>query len=124
MDIQEILTSNVVDLTSLKEYFSSDKDSLIQLVGVYLTDTTPRVDILEESLTTVDYESVRTICHFLKSSFGLMGVNCLTEISELEKQAQNNEPEGVIKEKLNFILPICRASIIEYKLILDKLEAL
>lgn len=124
MDIQEILTSNIVDLTSLKEYFSSDKDSLIQLVGVYLNDTTPRVDILEESLTKVDYESVRSICHFLKSSFGLMGVNCLTEIAELEKQAQRNEPEEVIQEKLNFIIPICRASITEYKLILDRLEAL
>ncbi|SDS13299.1 HPt (histidine-containing phosphotransfer) domain-containing protein [Polaribacter sp. KT25b] len=124
MDIQEILTSNIVDLTSLKEYFSSDKDSLIQLIGVYLTDTTPRVDTLEESLTTMDYESVRSICHFLKSSFGLMGVKCLAEITELEKQAQANDPEDVIKEKLNFVIPICRASIIEYKLILDRLEAL
>ncbi|WP_339661539.1 Hpt domain-containing protein [uncultured Polaribacter sp.] len=124
MDIQEILTSNVVDLTSLKEYFSSDKDSLIQLIGVYLSDTTPRVDILEESLTKVDYDSVRSICHFLKSSFGLMGVNCLEEIAALEKQAQSNEPEEVIKERLNFIIPICRASITEYKLILNRLESL
>lgn len=124
MDIQEILNSNVVDLTSLKEYFSSDKDSLIQLIGVYLSDTTPRVDILEESLTTVDYDSVRSICHFLKSSFGLMGVHCLEEIAALEKQAQNHEPEEVIKERLNFIIPICRASITEYKLILSRLEAL
>ncbi|MDP5106916.1 MAG: Hpt domain-containing protein [Polaribacter sp.] len=124
MDIQEILTSSVVDLTSLKEYFSSDKDSLIQLIGVYLSDTTPRVDILEESLTKVDYESVRSICHFLKSSFGLMGVNCLEEIAALEKQAQSNEPEEVIKERLNFVIPICRASITEYKLILNRLESL
>ena len=124
MDIQEILNSNVVDLTSLKEYFSSDKDSLIQLIGVYLSDTTPRVDILEESLTKVDYDSVRSICHFLKSSFGLMGVKCLEEIAALEKQAQNKEPEEVIKERLNFIIPICRASIVEYKLILSRLEAL
>lgn len=124
MDIQEILTSHVVDLTSLKEYFSSDKDSLIQLIGVYLTDTTPRVTILEESLTDVDYDAVRSICHFLKSSFGLMGVNCLAEIAALEKQAQNHESEEVIKDRLNFILPICRASITEYKLILSRLEAL
>ena len=124
MDIQNILTSNVVDLTSLKEYFSSDKDSLVQLIGVYLSDTAPRIDILEESLTKVDYDSVRSICHFLKSSFGLMGVNCLDEIAELEKQAQNNEPEDVIKGRLNYILPICRESITEYQLILDRLEAL
>lgn len=124
MDIQEILTSNVVDLTSLKEYFSTDKDSLIQLIGVYLSDTAPRINTLEESLTTVDYDAVRSICHFLKSSLGLMGIKCLEEIAELEKQAQNNEPEEIIKERLNFVIPICRESITEYRLILDGLEAL
>ncbi|WP_337994838.1 hypothetical protein [Polaribacter ponticola] len=75
-------------------------------------------------MTTVDYDAVRSICHFLKSSLGLMGVGCLDEIAALEKQAQNNEPEAVIKERLNYVVPICKASIIEYKLILDRLEAL
>lgn len=124
MDIQKVLISNIVDLSSLKEYFASDKDSLIQLIGVYLSDTAPRIDILEESLTKVDYDSVKSICHFLKSSLGLMGVRCLDEIATLEKQAQNNEPEDIIKERLNYVLPICRESIIEYRLILDGLEAL
>ena len=124
MVIQEILTSSIVDLTSLKEYFSTDKDSLIQLIGVYISDTTPRIDTLEESLTNVDYESVKSICHFLKSSFGLLGIKCLDEISALEKQAQKKESEVIIQEKLNFVLPICRESIVEYKLILARLEAL
>lgn len=124
MDIQKILTSDVVDLTSLKDFFSSDKDSLIQLIGVYLSDTSPRVDTLEESISTVDYDSVRSISHFLKSSLGLMGVSCLNEIAELEKQAQNNEPEEIIKEKLSYVVPICKESLVEYKIILDKLEAL
>lgn len=124
MVIQEILTSSIVDLTSLKEYFSTDKDSLIQLIGVYISDTTPRIDTLEESLTNVDYESVKSICHFLKSSFGLLGVKCLDEIAALEKQAQEKESEAIIQEKLRFVLPICRESIVEYKLILVRLEAL
>lgn len=124
MDIQKILTSDVVDLTSLKAFFSSDKDSLIQLIGVYLSDTTPRVETLDASITNVDYDAVRSICHFLKSSLGLMGVSCLNEIAELEKQAQNNEPEEVIKDRLNYVVPICKASLVEYKIILDKLEAL
>ena len=124
MDIQKILTSDVVDLTSLKDFFSSDKDSLIQLIGVYLSDTTPRVETLDASITNVDYDAVRSICHFLKSSLGLMGVSCLNEIAELEKQAQNNEPEEVIKDRLNYVVPICKASLVEYKIILDKLEAL
>lgn len=124
MEIETILTSDVVDLTSIKGFFALDKDMLIELIGVYLSDTTPRVETLEKSVTRLDYDAVRSICHFLKSSFGLMGVNCLEEVGALEKQAQNNESEIVIKEKLKYILPIIKESIIEYKMILNKLEAL
>jgi HPt (histidine-containing phosphotransfer) domain-containing protein len=124
MNIQNILISNVVDLSYHKEYFSSGKNSLVQLIGIYLSDTAPRVDILEESLTKVDYDSVKSICHFLKSSFSLMRFNCLDEIAALEKKAQSNESEDVTKEILNYNLPICRESIMEYQLILDRLEAL
>ena len=124
MEIEKILTSNVVDLSSIKSFFANDKDMLIELIGVYLSDTTPRIDTLEQSITTVNYEDVRGICHFLKSSFGLMGISCLEEVAALEKLAQNNENESVIKEQLNFIVPICKESIVEYKLILSKLETL
>lgn len=124
MEIETILTSDVVDLTSIKGFFASDKDMLIQLIGVYLSDTTPRLETLEKSVRRLDYDAVRSICHFLKSSFGLMGVNCLEEVGALEKQAQNNESEIVIREKLKYILPIIKESISEYKMILNKLEAL
>ena len=124
MEIEKILASDVVDLTSIKSFFANDKDMLIQLISVYLSDTTPRVNTLESSLSEVNYEDVRSICHFLKSSFGLMGISCLEEVADLEQLAKNNESESVIKEKLNFIIPICKESLTEYTLILNKLEAL
>ena len=124
MEIETILISDVVDLTSIKGFFASDKDMLIQLIGVYVSDTIPRLETLEKSVIRLDYDAVRSICHFLKSSLGLMGVNCLEEIGALEKQAQNNESEIIIKEKLKYILPIIKESITEYKMILNKLEAL
>ena len=77
MQIENILTSEVVDLSSFKSFFSSDKDSLIQLVTVYLSDTKPRLALLKKSMDKVNYEEVRSICHFLKSSLGLMGVSSL-----------------------------------------------
>ena len=75
---------------------------LIQLIGVYLSDTTPRVDTLEKSITKVNYDDVRNICHFLKSSFGLMGISCLEEVAALEQQAKENESETIIKEKASY----------------------
>ncbi|KOY53164.1 Hpt domain-containing protein [Polaribacter dokdonensis] len=124
MQIENILTSDVVDLTSLKSFFSTDKDSLIQLVTVYLSDTQPRLELLKKSIITVNHEEVRSICHFLKSSLGLMGVNCLEEITLLEKKAQNLDPEPIIQERLKHITVVLDQSIIEYQRILDQLKAL
>ena len=124
MEIEKVLTSDVIDLSSLKSFFASDKDSLIQLITVYLSDTTPRTIVLEYSITNVNYEDVRSICHFLKSSLGLMGVKCLHEIANLEKLAQAREPESAIIEQLKLVIPILKNSTEEYKKILEKLKAL
>lgn len=124
MDIQKILTSKIVDLTSLKDFFSSDKDSLMQLIEAYLNDTKPRTELLENYLDEIDYNEIRSICHFLKSSLGLMGVNCLNEVAELEKQAQNKIDENIILDRLNYVIPILKESLDEYNLILSKLKNL
>ena len=119
MHTHEVLTSNIIDSNSLKEYFANDKGFLVQLIGVYLIDTTPRTTFLEESITTVNYESVKNTCNFLKLSFGLMSLKCLDEITELEEQAQKKEVK-----KLLFVIPTCKESNIEYKLTLDSLKTL
>jgi len=124
MNIHEVLTSNIVDLSSLKKFFSTDKDSLIKLIGIYISDTSPKIDSLEKNLTNINYNSLSNDCNYLKPSLGLMGIKCTNEITELEKQAQKSENEIVIKNKLNYVIPICRESIVEYKLILNKLETL
>lgn len=124
MELEKILTSEVVDLTSLKSFFASDKDMLIELITVYLSDTTPRIATLENSISNLNYEDVRSICHFLKSSFGLMGVSCLDEVAALEQLAKNNESDAIINDKLSYVVPICKESLIEYKIILDKLKSL
>lgn len=124
MELEKILTSDIVDLTSIKSFFATDKDMLIQLIGVYISDTTPRINTLEKSIIDVNYEDVRGICHFLKSSFGLMGISCLNEIANLEQLAKDNEIEAIIKDQLRFVVPVCKESITEYKMILDKLKAL
>lgn len=124
MELEKILTSEVVDLTSLKSFFASDKEMLIELITVYLSDTTPRIATLEKSISKLNYEDVRNICHFLKSSFGLMGVNCLDEVAALEQLAKNNESDAIIKDKLSYVVPVCKESLTEYKIILDKLKSL
>lgn len=124
MNIESILESEVVDLTSLKTFFASDLDSLKEIIEVFITDSEPKIADLEKNLETVNYTETKSIAHFFKSSFGLMGIKCVNEITELETNAENKVDEQVILDQLNFIVPICKNSISEYKEILSKLEAL
>lgn len=124
MDIESILNSEIVDLSSLKSFFASDKDALIQIIQVYISDTEPRGISLEENINNIDYPTIKSVSHFLKSSFGLMGIKCATEIAELEKMAESRASEEEINKSLNFIVPIIKESIDEYKAILEKLEQL
>lgn len=124
MDIERILNSEIVDLSSIKSFFSSDKDALIELISVYITDTEPKIKILEKSMIEVNYDDVKSVCHFLKSSFGLMGIRCFEEVAQLEKLAENREPNQIIVKNLEYIIPICKESIEEYQRILNQLKTL
>ncbi|WP_298778730.1 Hpt domain-containing protein [uncultured Polaribacter sp.] len=124
MNIQSILISDIVNLTSIKEYFSSDKNLLIQLIEVFISDTSPRLETLKKSLESVNYEELKSISHFLKSSLALMGVSCIEEIKDLEKSAEEKVSEEEIKTKINLIFPILEKSLLEYQSILDNLKVL
>ena len=124
MELEKILSSEVVDLTSLKSFFASDRNMLIEIIRVFVSDTTPKIAILERNILKPNYKDVIDICIFLKSSFGLMGINCINEITDLEQLSKNNESDIIIKEKLNHVVLTTKESLTEYKTILDKLKSL
>lgn len=124
MEIKTILKSNLLNLESLKEFFSDDKDLLIELIDAFVSDTSPRIKVLEKSLIDIDYSAVKDISHFFKSSFGLMGINCLDEIDLLEKLAIKKENPKLIIEKLSIVIKATNNGIVEYEDFLNKLKAL
>lgn len=124
MKLEEILVSEVVDLTSLKTFFATDRIMLIEIIEVFLSDTTTKISILEKNIFKPNYQDVKDICIYLKSSFGLMGINCMNEITELELLSENDESDIISKEKLNHVVLTTKESLTEYKTILDKLKSL
>ncbi|ARV16751.1 hypothetical protein [Polaribacter sp. SA4-12] len=124
MEIRAILKSNLLNLDSLRDFFSEDKDLLIELINAFISDTSPRIKILEKSLIDIDYNSVKDISHFFKSSFGLMGINCLDEINLLEKLAIEKENPKLIQDKLSNVIKASNNGIAEYEVMLGKLKTL
>lgn len=52
---------------------------------------TLRITTLEEEITTVNYELVSNIYHFLKSPFSLMSEKCLDKILKLKKRVKKKK---------------------------------
>lgn len=123
MELEEILSSEVVDLTSLKSFFASDRNMLIEIIRVFLSDTKLKLIQLEKNVLKANYKEIIDICQFLKPSYGLMGLSCLNELIVLEKLASNSKKESLFIDELNEIILNSRESITEYKKILKKLEA-
>ena len=66
MSLNKAIRSDILDLKYIKEYFSEDQHFTIELIEGYLSDTIPKVDILEKNLINLDYDEVKNISHFLK----------------------------------------------------------
>jgi HPt (histidine-containing phosphotransfer) domain-containing protein len=124
MDFKSFLKSEIIDLSSIKNFFSDDKELLVELISVFINDTKPKVDILEKNINQLDFSEVQSISHFFKSSFGLMGINCLDEIDQLEKLAIKKENPKLIQDKLSTVIKVTNNSIVEYRAILNKIKTL
>ena len=124
MDFKSFLKSEIIDLSSIKNFFSDDKELLVELISVFINDTKPKVDILEKNINQLNFSEVQSISHFFKSSFGLMGINCLDEIDQLEKLAIKKENPKLIQDKLSTVIKVTNNSIVEYRAILNKIKTL
>ena len=124
MDFKSFLKSEIIDLSSIKNFFSDDKELLVELISVFINDTKPKVDILEKNINQLNFSEVQSISHFFKSSFGLMGINCLDEIDQLEKLAIKKENPKLIQDKLSTVIKVTNDSIVEYRAILNKVKTL
>ena len=123
MDFKRFLKSEIIDLSSIKDFFSDDKELLIELITVFIKDSKPKVDTLEQNINELVFSEVQSISHFFKSSFGLMGINCVEDLDILEELAIKKENPKLITEKLKSVVFVCNNSITEYESILKNLES-
>ncbi|MCL7753509.1 hypothetical protein [Polaribacter sp. Z022] len=122
MDFKRFLESKILDLSSIKSFFSDDKELLIELIAVFINDTKPKVKVLENNITNLNFTEVREISHFFKSSFGLMGINCVDDLTILEDLAIKKENPKLITSKLKSVVSLCNKCIVDYESILKNLE--
>lgn len=93
------------------------------MIVLFLEQTPDKINLLEASVTSIDYPSLKGTSHFLKSSFTIMGLqsaNVLTEIEVLSAQFKNIEK---ITHLSQIVVHNFNESVIEYKKILKHIQS-
>lgn len=117
------MESTLVDLTFINECFGDETSLQIEVINLFLTNTPEKMQLLEKSILDNDYKDIASNAHFLKSTFGTMGIPLNNEFSEIENLARENQELEKIKSILNQSRTKYQLSIQEYQNLLNKLSS-
>jgi HPt (histidine-containing phosphotransfer) domain-containing protein len=71
---------------------------LDELLGIFIEQTVPALEILGEAINVNDYEEIRKKAHFIKGSAGNLRMEIIQGIAEaIESGAKENQDIGIIK---------------------------
>lgn len=94
-------TTGPYDLTYLKEHAEGDSAFLIEMIGIFLTDTPQLLEELKADINSNDYKKIKVTSHSMKGLFLTLGMNdAAATLKEIETMAH----DGISIEsiKLNF----------------------
>lgn len=84
----KVAVKKCTDLTYLKSLSKGDDTFVQQMITIFVNQTPPAVEQLEESLLNKDFVTLKAVAHKMKPSFSFVGVNSLREkVEALEKNA-------------------------------------
>lgn len=96
--------SSIVDFSYLEEMADGKADFVKQVLSIFMDNTPPGLKELEQMIQQEkDLETIQKQAHFLKSSFGIVKVEGMSErLQQIETLARENKErntiEGIIKE--------------------------
>lgn len=74
--------SNAIDLTRLREYVDNDKDTIRELIGVFIETSLPEIQIMKENRTDGENKNWSEAAHKLKGASGFLGAEPLRLLCE------------------------------------------
>lgn len=122
METKNKIESSIVNLDLLNECFFGDTQLQIQVISIFLKETPSKMNLLFEAVNHSDYKQIEENAHFLKSSFGTLGVNLYKELLEIENLAREKSELDKISQILKKSDSLYHSSLSEYKRILCTLN--
>ena len=86
------MSVEILDLPELLERVQDDKELLIELLDIYVTDYQEKRILIAEAIEKNDFEQVKSIAHSLKGASGNISANQLREnFLKFEEMGKNND---------------------------------
>ncbi len=91
-------TMGLYDLTYLREHAEGDSTFLIEMIGIFLTDTPQLLEELKTDVNSNDYKKIKVTSHSMKGLFLTLGMNdAAARLKEIETMADENSSMELIK---------------------------
>jgi len=84
------MSKEILDLDDFMSRVQDDKDLLLELLDIFISDYQKKRQALEEAFGKGDYEAIEHVAHFLKGSCGNISAGSLRAVFlEVENMGKN-----------------------------------
>ena len=120
--IQSTTNQRYTNLDFLRMVSDDNADFMKDLVTLFLRNTPPTLDLMEESYQSGNWDDVRNAAHKMKPTFSYMGLKQLeVKAARIEDICRNQDNKEEINPLIGEIKYICEAAFTELKEDLQKL---
>jgi HPt (histidine-containing phosphotransfer) domain-containing protein len=107
-------TEKVTDLNYLSETMDGNKKMIREVMEVFLKQAPEELSKLNKAVDKMDYPSIKSLSHKMKSSVSIMGITALNEIlAEMEELSKSGKDLEKIKTLNNEVNEIYKQGIEE-----------
>ena len=97
IDVSELKQLEMMDEKTLQRLVHETSEDMVErMVGVFVKEAQRRLSAIKEGLTTVDFESIETEAHTLKSNAATFGALKLAELAKIIESASKAKDETVV----------------------------
>ncbi len=123
-EISEIQKTKYINLDYLNHRTKSNPKLMIEMIGLYLEQTPPLIDILKKSLIDQDWDLLKAAIHKIIPSFSIMGIhadfeNTAKKIQEFVTIYQQNDE---MKDMIMQVEQVCTQACKELEVELETLK--
>lgn len=113
--------NKMIDLSNLYEMSGNSPETVNTIINLFLTQAPERIDELASFMEQRNWESLKMICHKMKSSYALLGVRDLRKYMEIiEEDCMNNTVDiGKFESMMSSIVQLNTKLVIELKNVLS-----